>query len=71
MFTIRVIEPQSGRFVEWTSDNFYSLKNQAKIEREKGARVVIRNSDGKAIFKLPRSKKRAADRRLPSPIGRK
>lgn len=49
-YQIRVTDPATGKFVEWKSANLRSLKNQAKIEVDKGADVFIANESGVVIW---------------------
>lgn len=53
-FTIRVTEPSTKRFVEWSSEDFYRLKAQAQKEHKAGAAVAIKNEEGNVLYRLPR-----------------
>lgn len=56
MFTIRVTEPRSKLFVEWTSATYETVIAQARLEAKRGAHVTI-TKDGAKLFERPRPKK--------------
>ncbi len=56
MFTIRVTEPASKRFVEWTSATFETVIAQARLEAKRGAHVTVTKGEA-VLFERPRNRK--------------